>query len=114
VAGSEEHYDEPAGSALEALWRERAADDGAWVTRPADTAAIRASGLFEDPVSHQFRQRQARPAEAVVGLESTRATSLSWPGDELRDFQAQLRRVLGPGDVGLTLESSVTLARVAG
>jgi SAM-dependent methyltransferase len=113
VAGSEERYDEPFGPALERLWRARADVDGAWVTRPADAAAITASGLFGAPETRGFQQRLIRTTEDVIGVESTRATSLSWPDDERRRFQAELRQLLGQSGAGLTLESSVTMARVA-
>lgn len=113
LAGYEERYDEPLGPALGRLWRDRAGGDGAWVTRPADAAATAASGLFEAPLVREFRQRLVRTTEDVIGVESTRATSLSWPADERRRFQAELRQLLGSADVSLTLESSLTMARVA-
>jgi hypothetical protein len=114
VAGCEEQYDEPLGSALEDLWRARSPDDGAWVTRPADAAAIDGSGLFDAPVHREFRERTVRPAVDVVGGESTRATWLSWPDDVQRGFLAELRQRLGPAaEVGLTLAASVTMAQVA-
>ena len=81
VAGYDERYDEPLGSALDRMWLARSADDGAWATRPADAEAIGGSGLFEAPVHRTFTQRLTRPAEDVIGVENTRATSLSWPDD---------------------------------
>jgi ubiquinone/menaquinone biosynthesis C-methylase UbiE len=114
LAGYDERYDEPLGSALDGLWRARSADDGAWVTRPADAAAIVGSGLFETPVQREFRQRMVRPAADVISLEGTRATSLSWPDDVRQGFFAELRQQLGAtAGAGLTLEASVTMARVA-
>jgi ubiquinone/menaquinone biosynthesis C-methylase UbiE len=113
VAGYDERYDEPLGSALDGMWRARTAGDGAWATRPADGDAIAASGLFEAPVHRTFTQRLTRPAEDVVGVENTRATSLSWPDDVQRVFTAELRQRLGrQAEVGLTLEAAVTMARV--
>jgi ubiquinone/menaquinone biosynthesis C-methylase UbiE len=115
VAGYDERYDEPLGSALDAMWRARSADDGAWATRPADAAAIGDSGLFEAPVHRAFTQRLTRSAEDVIGAENTRATSLSWPDDVRREFTAGLRRQLdGQAGVGLTLAAAVTMARVRG
>jgi ubiquinone/menaquinone biosynthesis C-methylase UbiE len=115
VAGYDERYDEPLGSALDALWRARSPDEGAWATRPADAAAIRDSGLFEEPVHRAFTQRLTRPAEDVIGVENTRATSLSWPGDVRREFTAALRQRLdGQAEVGLTLAAAVTMARARG
>jgi hypothetical protein len=95
------------------MWRARAAGDGAWATRPADGDAIAASGLFEAPVHRAFTQRLTRSAEDVVGVENTRATSLSWPDDVSRGFTAELRQRLGGrAEVGLTLEAALTMARV--
>lgn len=114
VAGCRELYDEPFGSALEDLWLARAADDGAWATRPADSAAIRSSGLFDEPVQRTFTRRGSYQAEDVLGVENTRATSLSWPADVRDGFNAELRRLLGGREVPLTVESEVTMARVSG
>jgi ubiquinone/menaquinone biosynthesis C-methylase UbiE len=113
VAGYDERYDEPLGSALDGMWLARSADDGACVTRSADAEAIAGSGLFEAPVRRTFTQRLIRPAEDVIGVENTRGTSLSWPDDVRRGFTAELRQRLGgQGEVGLTLEAAVTMARV--
>lgn len=112
VAGYEERYDEPFGSVLDDMWLARSHDDGAWVTRPADAAAIAGSGLFEAPLHRTFTQRLIRPAEDVIGVENTRATSLSWPDDVRCGFTAELRRHLRSWEgVPLTLEASVTMAR---
>ena len=114
VAGYDERYDEPLGSALDGMWRARAAADGAWATRPADGEAIAASGLFGAPVQRTFTRRLTRSAEDVAGVENTRATSLSWPDDVRRGFTAELRHRLGSqAEVGLTLEAAVTMARVS-
>ena len=114
VTGCGEHYDEPLGPALEALWRARAAVAGAWATRPADAAAISGSGLFGPPVQRTFTQRATYRAEDVIGVENTRATSLSWPQDVRDGFNADLRQLLGGRDVPLTLEAPVTMARTRG
>lgn len=113
VAGYDELYDEPLGSALERIWRARAADDGAWVTRPADAAAISGSGLFGPPARRTFTQRMTRSAADVIGVENTRATSLSWPDDVRQAFTAELRERLAAAGapVGVTLEASVTMAQ---
>ena len=113
VAGYDERYDEPLGSALGGMWLARSADDGAWVTRPADAGAIAGSGLFEAPVHRAFTERLTRTSEDVIGVENTRATSLSWPDEVRQRFNAELRQRLGSqSEVGLTLEAAVTMARV--
>jgi ubiquinone/menaquinone biosynthesis C-methylase UbiE len=114
VTGCSEHYEDPPGPALDELWLARAADDGAWATRPADAAAISDSGLFEVPVRRTFTQRATYSAEDVIGVENTRATSLSWPQDVRDGFNAELRQLLGGRVVTLTLEAPLTMARVAG
>jgi ubiquinone/menaquinone biosynthesis C-methylase UbiE len=111
VTGCSEHYEEPLGSALDELWLARAADDGAWATRPADVTAISDSGLFEAPVRRMFTRRATYSAEDVIGVENTRATSLSWRQGVRDGFNAELRQLLGGRAVPLTLEAPVTMAR---
>ncbi len=54
-----------------------------------------------------------RSADAVIGLENTRAMSLSWPDEIRRDFIAELRQLLpDTGDVPLTLRTVMTMAPV--
>ena len=111
VAGYEERYDEPLGSALDAMWRARSAVDGAWVTRRADDEAIVASGLFGTPAHRTFTRRITRSAADVIGVENTRATSLSWADDVRGEFNAELSQLLsGPDPVGVTVQASVTMA----
>ena len=53
------------------------------------------------------------PVEVVIGVENTRATSLSWGEDGRRRFTEELRRHLrSRSDVGLTQETSLTMACV--
>jgi SAM-dependent methyltransferase len=111
VAGYEEQYDEPVGSALDGMWRARASEVGAWVTRPADDEAISGSGLFGPPAHRAFTWRITRSAQDVIGVENTRATSLSWPPAVRRAFNAELRERL-PAAVGVTVTSAVTMAPV--
>jgi SAM-dependent methyltransferase len=113
VAGGRELYDEPVGAALDGLWRARSPGDGAWAARPADAAAIAESGLFGAPVRRTFARRGSYPAADVLGLENTRATSLSWPADVRDEFNAELRELLGDRDVPLTVASEVTMAQVS-
>ena len=113
VAGYDERYDEPLGSALDAMWPARADGTGAWVTSPADSAAIGGSGLFGPPAARAFTHRIVRQARDVIGVENTRATSLSWPQDVRTAFSAELRERLGDlSEVGVTVAASVTMAPV--
>lgn len=113
VLGNDEVYDEPLGGILDGMWRARAGDAGAWVTRPGDAGAFAASGLFGPPVQWSCRERVTRPAGSVIGVENTRATTLSWTGAVRERFNAELREHLrSRAEVGLTVESAVTMARV--
>ena len=84
---------------------------GAWVTRRADEEAIVASGLFGTPAHRTFTRRITRSAADVIGVENTRATSLSWADDVRGEFNAELSQLLsGPDPVGVTVQASVTMA----
>lgn len=110
-----ERYEGAFGAALHGMWVDRSDDHrGIVPARFADNAGIMAdTGLFETPIQRTHSQRIARPAETIVAVENTRATSLSWPDDVRRDFTAELRRELGSqAEVHLTQETSVTMARV--
>ena len=109
-----ERYDDPLGAALRGMWAARGGPGRAGVRQPhfADTAVITGTGLFETPAHKTHAQRIVRPAETVVGVENTRATSLNWPDDIRREFTEQLRHHLrSQTEVQLTQETSVTMAR---
>ena len=109
-----ERYDDPFGAALRGIWAARSNGGSARVRRPhfADTEVISGTSLFETPVHKTGAQRIVRSAEAVIGVENTRATSLSWPDDIRREFTEQLRRHLrSQTEVQLTQETSLTMAR---
>jgi len=110
-----ERYDDPFRAALRGMWAARGGDGGALVRRPhfADTEVIAGTGLFEALVHKTHARRIVRPAEAVIGVENTRATSLSWPDDIRREFTEELRHHLrSQTEVQLTQETSLTMARV--
>jgi ubiquinone/menaquinone biosynthesis C-methylase UbiE len=113
LLGTEEHYDQPLGAALDVLWVTHGDTGGAWERRPSDPEAIAATGLFGTPACLTDRQRAILPAGEVTALESTRATFLSWPPDTQRHFTDELRRLLEPPPVvHLTRHTSVTMAQV--
>ena len=115
VLGNEESYDDPFGATLHDMWTTRGdEDDGAWVRQRADPETIIGTGLFDEPVQHTHSEPMARPVDAVVGIENTRAMSLSWPDDVRHGFTEELRRRLRAQDqVQLTLRTTLTMARVA-
>jgi ubiquinone/menaquinone biosynthesis C-methylase UbiE len=110
-----ERYDDALRAALRGMWAARGGDGGARLRTPhfADTEVIVGTGLFEAPIHKTHTQRIVRPAESVVGVENTRATSLSWPDDIRREFTEELRHHLRfQTAVQLTQETSLTMARV--
>jgi ubiquinone/menaquinone biosynthesis C-methylase UbiE len=108
-----ERYDDPLGTALTGMWAARNDTGGAWVKRAPDADVMSGSGLFGDPVVQLCTQRFTRPADVVIGVENTRATSLSWPDDVRLGFTEELRHHLGSAaEAHLTLHTTVTLAPV--
>ena len=113
VVGTSERYDDPFGAALHDMWMARADDDGAWVRQPASAEAIAGTGLFEEPVERLDERRMTRPADVVIAVENTRATSLSWPDEVRADFTESMRQHLGSqASVHLTQSATLTMARV--
>ena len=109
-----ERYDDPLNAALQEMWTARS-EDKAWSARnpPADADAILGSGLFGPPVHRTHRLRATVPAGTVLGVENTRATTLSWPAEVREAFTAELRRHLGSqAEVALTVHTTLTMARV--
>jgi ubiquinone/menaquinone biosynthesis C-methylase UbiE len=116
LLATEERYDDLFGKTLLDMWIARSDDRGAWLNAPShsDVANIAATGLFETPVQMKQTERMILPVDAVVGLENTRATSLSWPDDVRLSFSDELRRHLQcHTQLSLTRHTSVTMARSA-
>jgi ubiquinone/menaquinone biosynthesis C-methylase UbiE len=110
-----EDYDDPFGARLMDMWVARSDDGGAWVgqRKLADTEVIASTGLFEDPICKTDARRVVVPAEAVIGVENTRATSLSWSEEVRQGFTDELRQHLrGQSEVHLTQRTTLTMARV--
>jgi ubiquinone/menaquinone biosynthesis C-methylase UbiE len=110
-----ERYDDPFRAALRGMWADRGGDGGALVRAPhfAGTEVIADTGLFQTAIHKTHTQRINRSAEAVIGVENTRATSLNWPDDIRREFTEELRHHLrSQTEVHLTQETSLTMARV--
>jgi ubiquinone/menaquinone biosynthesis C-methylase UbiE len=109
-----ERYDDPLGAALHQMWVTRS-EDKAWSARkpPADADAILGSGLFGQPVHRTHQRRTTVAADTVIGVENTRAVTLSWPADVREKFTAELRSHLGSlAQVPLTLHATLTMARL--
>jgi ubiquinone/menaquinone biosynthesis C-methylase UbiE len=116
LLGIVELYDDPLGTALVGMWTAYSDDGTVWVRQPQHLGAteiVADTGFFETPIHQTHTQRVVRPAETVIGVENTRATSLSWPDDARRGFTAELRDQIGSAtEVHLTQETSLTMARV--
>jgi 2-polyprenyl-3-methyl-5-hydroxy-6-metoxy-1,4-benzoquinol methylase len=116
LLGIVELYDDPLGAALVGMWTAHTDDGSVWVRQPQHLGAteiVADTGLFGALIRRTHTQRIVRPAETVIGVENTRATSLSWPDDARRDFTAELRHQIGSATtVHLTQETSLTMARV--
>lgn len=109
----EEHYDDPFGATLTDMRVARGDESGAWVKRVSDAEVISGTGWFGKPIHRSYAQRIVRPADVVIGVENTRATSLSWPDDVRRGFTEGLAQHLEfQSEVHLTQQTSVTMARV--
>jgi SAM-dependent methyltransferase len=111
-----ERYDDPFGAALKDMWIALGREGSTWVTAPqaGETEIAGDAGLFEAPVHMKDAQRIVLPAETVIGVENTRATSLSWSDEVRREFTQEMRRHLSSQtEVHLTQETSLTMARVS-
>lgn len=110
-----ERYDDPFGAALLDMWVTRSDDNGAWLRQRklSDAQIIAGTGLFEPAVHTTDARRITLPVEVVIGVENTRATSLSWPDEVRLEFTEEMRRHLrSQTEVHLTQGTSLTMARV--
>ena len=110
-----ERYDDPFGAALLDLWVARSDDGGAWAKQQklSDTEVIASAGLFDTPIEKTHAARLSLPKEVVIGVENTRATSLSWTDEAQQHFTDELEQLLrSQSDVTLTQETSLSMARV--
>jgi 2-polyprenyl-3-methyl-5-hydroxy-6-metoxy-1,4-benzoquinol methylase len=109
-----ELYSEPFRTQLREQWTRysrrtvRAAYQPVWVTLLRDTP------LFSEPVELRHTSPLQLPAEAVIGLERTRATFLSYSEQEQADFTADLSELLESGShVDLVQDTLLSMAQKA-
>jgi hypothetical protein len=110
-----ENYDDPFGKTLLDMWVARS-DGGTWVKQRklSETEIVATTGLFGTPIERTHAERMTLPVDVVIGVENTRATSLSWSEDVRRAFTEELRHHLrSQKAVGLVQETSLTMARVS-
>ncbi|HEV2372538.1 MAG TPA: class I SAM-dependent methyltransferase [Streptosporangiaceae bacterium] len=114
VLSTGEHYDDPLGAALMDIWVRHGDDGGAWTRAAPPTVAesMSRTGLFGTPVVRLHTERRSIPAERVLGLEQTRATSLSYDTQTRESFRDELAALLGSSvDVGMAQETSLTMGQ---
>jgi ubiquinone/menaquinone biosynthesis C-methylase UbiE len=106
-------YDYALEAALHDMWVARS-EDQAWTARkpPTDADAIRDSGSFYEPVQREHARHVTVAADAVIGVENTRAVTLSWPAAVREAFTDELRGHLGEQGVPVTLHVQLAMARV--
>jgi ubiquinone/menaquinone biosynthesis C-methylase UbiE len=115
LLNTEERYDDPLGPDLRAMWVARSEHGDAWARQRTPPAAdlTGAAGLFGPPIQRSHSQRIVLLAETVIGVETTRATFLSWPEHTQQDFAGDLRRHLQHcANVHLTQQTALAMAQV--
>jgi ubiquinone/menaquinone biosynthesis C-methylase UbiE len=113
VLSTREQYDDPLGAALLDAWIRRS-DDRAWLKATTATVgqAIARTGLFAAPTVRWHTERRTLPSDVVLGLELTRATSLSYDEPARESFRAEVAGLLRQfPEVGLEQRTSLTMAQ---
>ncbi|WP_203916705.1 class I SAM-dependent methyltransferase [Rugosimonospora africana] len=106
-----ERYPEPLQGRLRDLWVRYSRQAGKWGGQPAWLTALRENGRFGETVEASHTRALRLPAEAIVGVERTRATFLSYAEQDQADFTADLKALLEPGShVDLIQESFLAMA----
>jgi ubiquinone/menaquinone biosynthesis C-methylase UbiE len=107
-----ERYPEPLRTALRDLWL-KYTRTGEWATGPSWVAELRETPLFGEVVEIVDQRALQLPAGAVLGVECTRATFLSYSKTAQEGFAADLRRLLGPSPyVDLVQETLLGMAQL--
>lgn len=114
ILATSEQYDDPLGSAFRQQWIRYSADGVAWAApQPTLAETIASSGLFCEPITSTHSARRAMAPNAMIRLEHTRATTLSYDPDTRDRFFADLAQLLGGLDeVALTQNTTLTMAQV--
>jgi ubiquinone/menaquinone biosynthesis C-methylase UbiE len=106
-----ERYPEPLRGRLRDLWVRYSRQAGTWSDGPSWLPALRANGRFGDTVEMTHAAALSLPVEAVIGVERTRATFLSYAEQDQVDFTADLTALLEPGSyLDLVQESFLAMA----
>ena len=86
---------------------------GEWLPTPPWSETMRESGWFGTVREASHRQPLSLPAEIVLGVETTRATYLSYDHARQQSFATELQLLLQPTPtVALMQETSLVMAAV--
>lgn len=108
-----ETYAEPLSSAVRELWVKHNPGGTEWRPTPPWSQTMRDSGLFGTVVEASHSQPLSLPATTVLGVETTRATYLSYDPPTQRSFASDLQGLLQPTPtVELMQETSLVMAGV--
>jgi len=113
LLSTEERYPEPLRTALRALWVTHSRQVVRAAGQPAWVAGLRDTALFGEPAEQVHTTAMRLPVQAVVAVECTRATFLSFSESDQAGFTADLIALLQPGDhVDLVQETLLAMAAV--
>lgn len=110
-----ERYPEPLRTRLRELWIKYSHQTVRWADQPAWATALRETTLFGEMVEVRHTRPLRLPVRAVMGVEHTRATFLSYGKQDQEDFTAELWALLEPSShVDLVQETLLAMAPTVG
>ena len=110
-----EKYDDPLGADLMNLWIRLSADGGAWAKEKSPTReeSFAATALFRAAIDRVHSQRRTVAPSVVLGLEHTRATTLTYDDARRETFTRELQSLLdGSTEIGLVQNTWATMAQL--
>ena len=108
---TEERYPEPLRSQLGKLWMRYGHRNAGPASQPSWVSALQESASFGQTVELLHTRPLRLPARAVLGVERTRATFLSYSARDQEGFSADLSACLAAGsDVDLIQETLLAMA----
>jgi ubiquinone/menaquinone biosynthesis C-methylase UbiE len=106
-----ERYPEPLRTAIRELWMKYSRTDE-WADKPSWVPSLQDTTLFGQPVETTHERDLRLRSETLVGVESTRATFLSYGKTEQAAFRADLRQLLEfSADVEVVQETLLAMAQ---
>lgn len=115
-----ERYPEPLSRRLHDLWVRYNRPGSEWSTsrprvawtsgQPAWLTPLRETRLFGQTVEQSHTRALRLPAETVIGVERTRATFLSYTGQDQASFTADLRALVSGSHIDVVQETFLAMA----